>query len=219
MPSVNYENFFLFKGLSDAEISDLVRRISPKIEEFPRGSTVCSKDTSDKEIGLIIEGKCEVRHTRSDGNVVVINVLKEGGSFGVLSAFSDNEFPTEIVAVKNSRIALFKKEDVVFLIKSKGEIALNLIDFLVNRIEFLNEKIQTFSGGSVEQKLSSYLLSESKTKGEIFDFNRKKAAEAISSGRASVYRAMDSLVNDGVIKYDSKKIYILDPEGLERISK
>ena len=212
------KKLFLFENLSDESIESLLSEISPQSATFSRGETVYSK-TEDKKIGLILEGKCEVRHSRSDGSSVVINFLSDGDSFGVLSAFSDNEFPTEIVATISTKVVFFEKKDVIALINNHSDIAMNLINFLVNRIEFLNKKIVTFSGGSVEEKLTSYILSEAKQKGEIFDFNRKKAAEAISAGRASVYRALDSLVESGVIKYDSKKIYILDLKGLERISK
>ena len=47
----------------------------------------------------------------------------------------------------------------------------------------------------------------------------KKASEAISSGRASVYRALELLSEAGIISYENKKIILHDPEGLERISK
>ncbi len=210
---------FLFKGLEIETIDGLIKKANPQLEAFSRGEIIYSPTTARKKIGFILEGRCEVRHSRSDGSGVVINVLSEGESFGVLAAFSENEFPTEIVAAKGSRVLFFDKKDIVAFVESRSEVAMNLIGFMVNRIEFLNEKIFTFSGGSVEQKLSSYLVSEAKSKGESFDFNRKKAAEAISAGRASVYRALDSFVGIGAINYDSKKIYILDLEGLERISK
>ena len=214
-----FGKFFLFKGLSDVAISALLSEYRYSYVDFCRGETVCSRESSEKRIGFLIDGRCEVRHNRSDGSVVVINVLSEGESFGLLSAFSENEFPTEIVATKTSKIVFFDKEDVIRMIRSNGQISMNVIDFMVNRIEFLNSKIVTFSGGNVEKKLSSYILSEAKKNGDFFNFNRKKAAEAISAGRASVYRALDSFTQEELIKYDSKKIYILDREGLERISK
>ena len=210
---------FLFKGLGFEEIEALISKSTPQIEAFSRGDTIYSPSTFRKKIGLILEGRCEVRHSRSHGSGVVMNVLREGDSFGVLAAFSENEFPTEIVAAKISKVMFFDKKDIISFVESRSEIAMNLITFMVNRIEFLNEKIFTFSGGNVEQKLASYLISEAKTKGENFDFNRKKTAEAISAGRASVYRALDSFAELGILKYDSKKIYLLDLEGLERISK
>jgi len=53
----------------------------------------------------------------------------------------------------------------------------------------------------------------------VFDFNKKKSAEALNCGRASLYRALASLESEGYISFESKKINIIDLEGLERISK
>ena len=52
-----------------------------------------------------------------------------------------------------------------------------------------------------------------------FEFNKKKSAEALNCGRASLYRAIDALRSSGLITLADKKIIINDPEGLERITK
>ena len=210
---------FLFKGLDKEEIKALFEKANAETLSFSRGETIYSPTIYQKKVGFIIDGRCEVRHSRPDGSSVVMNILESCDSFGVLAAFSENEFPTEIVATKATRVVFFDKADIIAFTESHAEIATNLIRFMVNRIEFLNGKIFTFSGGSVEQKLASYILSEAKNKGKFFDFNRKKAAESISAGRASVYRALDSFVDGGIVNFDSKKIYILDLKGLERITK
>ena len=80
--------------------------------------------------------------------------------------------------------------------------------------------IATFSGSTVEMKLASHLLSRYQKSGTLeFPFNCKHCSEAISAGRASIYRALLVLENEGLIKHENKKIIILDLKGLERISK
>ena len=84
----------------------------------------------------------------------------------------------------------------------------------------MNDKVAAFSGGCVEEKLASYLLGlKRKYRSCEFDFNKKKSAEALNCGRASLYRAIASLETEGYISFENKKIHINDPEGLERISK
>jgi hypothetical protein len=94
-----------------------------------------------------------------------------------------------------------------------------LIEFLTEKIEFLNKKIATFSSDSVEEKLASYLLMKSEKLGCAFPFNCKVGAEFINAGRASLYRGISSLSDKKLIKLENKKIYILDLPGLERITK
>ena len=106
------------------------------------------------------------------------------------------------------------------LAKRYPTVSLNIINFLVGRISFLNDKIATFSGSTVEEKLASYILYRRKVMGENeFPFNKAKASAVINSGRASVYRALEKLTANELIKIDEQKIIILDPKGLEGISK
>ena len=106
------------------------------------------------------------------------------------------------------------------MIESNHKISLNIIKFLSNRISFLNEKISTFSSDNVEQKFANYILSCLKNiDGLSFEINLKKTAESINSGRASLYRAIDSLSKKSIIKIENKTIFIIDPQGLERIAK
>ena len=103
---------------------------------------------------------------------------------------------------------------------AEPQIAFNIITFMANRIGFLNGKISTFSADNVEQKLANYILSEYRSRADpVFDFNCKRASESINSGRASLYRAIDSLTKKNILKLENKKIFILDLEGLERILK
>jgi CRP-like cAMP-binding protein len=210
---------FLFRGLSDCEIDCALDDIEGSTESFSRGELVYSS-LSEGRIGFILSGRCEVRHIKGENAVAVLNVLGEGDSFGVLSVLSEKEFPTQIHATKNSLIFFLGEQDLLRIVKQNSQIAMNLINFLANRISFLNEKIATISGTRVEDRLAMHLLSESRRLGSLtFPLNCKKCSEAINAGRASVYRALSSLESEGLISLLEKQVNILDLEGLERITK
>lgn len=217
------ENFlrqtFLFSELDRSLLSEIISQHNPVISDYPRGSIIYSPNEYEKRVGFILEGLCEVRHTRSDGTVVSINTLSKHDSFGILAVFSKKEFPSEIYAKKNSTVLFFTDTSIKKMIEKHPAISQNIISFCADRIDFLNRKIITFSGQRVEERLASYLISKHTKFGVSFDFNRKKAAEAINAGRASVYRVLDEMTKNGIISIDSKKIYINDLKGLERMSK
>ena len=210
---------FLFSDLAPSLLDKIVSETPFEKRDYSRGSVIYSPDGYEKRVGFVLEGSCEVRHTRSDGTVVCINTLSKYDSFGILTVFSSKEFPSEVYAKKSSSILFFTEEAINRLIETNPQISKNIISFCADRIDFLNRKIITFSGQRVEERLASYLISMQTQHGISFDFNRKKAAEAINAGRASVYRVLDELTKSGIISIDSKKIYINDLKGLERMSK
>ena len=210
---------FLFKGVSDEEYDAILKDHLPFTKEYKRGEEVFSS-TDDRLVGFVVSGECEVRRIKADGSRIVLNILRKNGSFGILSVFSDEEYPTHIFATRNSKILYFAATQIEYFVNNNLHIATNLIDFLVGRISFLNKKVATFSGNRVDTRLSAFLLCQRDEYGDdSFPFNCQKTAEEIGVGRASVYRALDSLRSDGLISLDNKKIYILDPKGLERNTK
>ena len=210
---------FLFKGLDSNEISKLTFDNPPEIICYKRGDLVYSSNDGGA-VGFVMSGECEIRRIRSDGSKIVLNTLHENASFGILSVFSEDDFPTQIYATKNCCILYFKAEQIKDFVNSKLHISANLINFLVNRVSFLNKKIETFSGTRVEDRLAAFILIEKDKFASVsFPFNVQKTAEEINAGRASVYRALSVLEEDGLIKLENKIIYILDQQGLERIVK
>ena len=211
---------FLFKDTSDQLVLDILNNSPPIQREFKRGDIIYPFPTNEKMIGFVCDGRCEIRRTRSDGSRIVLNILNSGDSFGILSIYSKEDFPTQIFASKKSTVIFFTEDQIRSFVNNYSQISTNLIYFLANRIDFLNKKIETFSGCRVENRLSAFLLCESeKNKSNEFTFNCLKTAEEINAGRASVYRALASLQDDGLINLIDKKIIILDPKGLERIAK
>ena len=213
------KNTFLFRGIDEETTMKIAHEFPPEEKHFQRGETVYSSDSEESYVGFILDGRCEVRKIKPDSSVAVLNILQSNDSFGILSVLSEDKFPTQIIATKNSTILCFTKEQILNIVNNYSQIAMNLISFLANRISFLNEKIATVSATRVEERLALHLLSESRKSGSLsFTFNCKKCAETINAGRASVYRALTSLQETGLISIVDKKIIINDLNGLERIS-
>ncbi len=206
---------FLFDGIPDNILGRVLEKYPPEIREYKKGDLILSEENNSHTVGFLLLGECEVRRKRPSGNDVILNILKRSESFGILSVFSDNDgYPTEIFARKNTAVLFFTREDILSMIKDHPEISMNIIRFLTERIQFLNKKITAFSGGSVEEKLSAYLYSEYEIRGSSFPLNCKLCSETLGVGRASVYRALDTLVEAGLIEFVNKKIIIKNPKGL-----
>ena len=215
-----FSNTFLFFGLGNEDLERFLADHELEFKDYSKKEVIYSPHDYERKLGFVLKGECLIERIKSDGSSVPLNAISEGGSFGALAVLTkEDEFPTRIVARRDTRIAFLDEKTVTELIESDSKIALNVIRFLADKITFLNNKIATFSSDSVVDKLATYLLIEYRKCGAEIDFNCKKTAESISVGRASLYRAIAILEQDGIIKSESKKIYIIDPDGLERNTK
>ena len=213
-------NCFLFCGMGESDLAKILTKNQPMTRNYRRGEIVYPSNDSGCAVGIVVDGRCEVCRIHNDDSKTILNNLSSGDSFGVLSVFSDDEFPTSIIAASNCEILFFSKDQILYFVNNYSQISLNIINFLADRVCFLNKKIATFSSGGAEAKFASFLLSESSRLNDLsFTVNFKKTAEVLNCARASVYRAAKSLEESGYISINERKIQIINKEELERISK
>ncbi len=212
---------FLFENVNKNDLDKISRELGYEIKTFDSGQKIYTPEGFEKKVGFILEGECLVERIKNDGTSIPLNTLTKFDSFGILAVFSCEErYPTQITSKKKSTVIFFEEKNVIALIKEHYEISLSIINFMGQRINFLNKKVATFSADTVEEKFALYLLTEAKRQNtSCVALNFSQTAKILNSGRASVYRALDALEKLELISVKNKKIYINDPEGLERISK
>jgi CRP-like cAMP-binding protein len=200
---------FIFKGLSEQDIGRLPDRILCETPFFSKGEHLDLSVASGKKIAFILSGECAVI---KDG--LVMNILKKGDSFGILSVFSNEPYPTDVIAKKETRILFLEHDDLIMLIEHSPKIAMNVITFLAGRVTFLNSIIATLSGITVEDKCIAYLKEEYKKHGESIPFPISGVARRIRAGRASLYRAIAALEKKGILEYRDNSVKILNPDRI-----
>ena len=212
---------FLFKNIDPGDIYKLDSRLNIEYKDYKKNDDIYLPNAFENKMGFVVQGQCRVEKIRENGNHIPLNTLTPYDSFGVLAVFTGrDEFPTRIVAVTAAKIAYINKENLTNLMKESVQFSLNIIDFLSSRISFLCDKIYSFTGDNVEQKLAIYILDLYRKSGSSdIKLNKKHAAESLNVGRTSLYRALAELESDGIIKITEKNIIICDPEGLERKTK
>jgi CRP-like cAMP-binding protein len=213
-------SLFPFKGLNNDIITSIFSNIEYEFRDYLKNDIVFSPQETRCEIGFIESGECTVSRIKPSGEEIPLNTLKPTQSFGILRAYDPNgEFPTKIVAAKNSKILFINGNDFKKITDTNVEIASRVIAFLINKVSFLNKKVETFSGSNTSEKLASYLLLKYRSLGNEFTISKTLISSEINVGRASLYRDLDSFCNKKLIKIEGKKIIIICPEGLERIIK
>lgn len=213
------KNMFLFQNLSNEEFEKLTSVIDFEKIKYSRGETIYSPTAHIPKIGFVFDGECEIICHKSDGKTI-LNSAKAGDSFGILAALGEKDFKTEIYSKKNTTVLFMDSTELINLIYSSPTVAMNVIKFLSGKVAFLNRKLNTISKSSVEKKLASYLLSRYRAEEKLnLTFNIKKCSESISAGRASVYRALESLKSKGYIQAEDKTVTIIDYKKLEEYTK
>lgn len=203
----------LIAALRQSDCENWIKTGRAKIAAFEKGEAVMTEENFVRCLIVILKGSAAVYKTGGDGRRRAINLLRRGDVFGMATLFYEQDFPSEIVAEEPCRMAIFPKELVEEAFAASPEFVKAYVTLLSQKIHFLNSRIGTFAEGETTERLLRWLAAVSGGKTEFcLPCSMSRAAEAIGVGRASLYRAMDALGDEGVLTRSGKSIVIHKPQ-------
>lgn len=210
----------LFSGADEKLLSSLLSD-NTIARTYKADDVILSHENNQKHLVLILEGTAKVLSLDSD-RTVLLRTLNNGDVFGVAELFGGSEISISRVEAKNNCKVLFIPErSMGELLEKDKTVMYNYLNFLCCRIRFLNKRIACFTAGSAERRLAFYLDSLAEDVAEN-DFQIKVTPEVsmgalalmLDIGRASLYRALDTLTSDGFIEKDGKSFLLRDREKM-----
>lgn len=179
-------------------------------EKYDAGREICSPCTASDSVGVIISG-CATVSSKDEEKNVLLRTMGVGAMFGIANLYSQSiEFPTRIVTKSASEVLFIKKEAVRALIENDKKTLLAFLAFQSNKLVYLNKKINSFTAGGAERRLSLFLLDNAVDGVYSADVSMSALADMLDIGRASLYRAFDTLESAGCIERRDKKTIIIN---------
>ncbi len=195
---------FLFQSLGEAERQSVFQNLT--IQLFEKGEAIYTQHDFRKSLGFILEGEAAVQ---KDNNTL-LNLLEPGSCFGAAALFAPTEeYVTNIVARKAVRAVFLSNEELTKLFRTYPDMALSYITFLSGRIQFLNRKIDSFTMTTAEDAVWRWMKLNEDEKGCVaVDGGFARLARELSIGRATLYRSLARLEEEGRIVKDGARIMI-----------
>ena len=180
-----------------------------QVLEVGRGETVYDRHRFQRCLGIVLQGRIQVRK-----EALLMSTLSEGDVFGAAALFNRNpDYPTTLTALTPCRVLLLPQEAVRRLLRESPAFAEDYVTYLSQRIQFLSARLDAVSASTAEGKLSQFLRNADDGSGEI-SVSATRLSTLIGVGRATLYRAFESLEQEGAIARQGKIIRILDREKL-----
>lgn len=167
---------FLFAGMPEEAADACLGDTGWETAVFRRGEVLCSPSDYRCRLAFLVSGECDVRRGGEDG--VTMNTLHPGDTFGILTLFSCRErYPSTVVARKETKAVFLDKAQVTSLMARDPAVAVNIIAFLTDRLEFLTDRVAAWTESGVEKRLANHLLGLwQRSGGTPVELNRKHTA-------------------------------------------
>lgn len=208
---MKYSDLFLFKGLPTEDIKKISVRLSDT-REFKKGEIIYSKTDFPNAIGFIIKGKAFA--VSNNQNETFLNNFEENMCFGVAAVFGGSENYISTITAKTDVTVLFITEEQLKVIFSDyPQTAINYISFLSEKVRFLNNKLCVISCTNACDTLLNYLNSIADQQGNAeIPQSMTLFSKMLGLSRASLYRALDTLLENGNIIRENNYIKVIKNE-------
>ena len=205
----------LFTDLPTDYIEKCFSKESTVVKDIPADTLAYSSQSSSLQVAIILKGAARV-YSDSQEERSLIRTLNKGDVFGIANLYGEGEpFPTQIVTATNSTILFIDEDHFKDFLEGHPTATRNYIRFLSTRIVFLNKKIATLSAGNAERRLAAHIY-EHQVDGIFKASSLSELANILGIGRASLYRGVDVLIDNGLVEKQGKTFTIKNEDELKK---
>ena len=205
---MKYENLFLLNNLEKDDINEILK-LFPSSQTFKKGDTIYSQKVFNNAIGFIIKGTAFA--VSNNQNKIMLQTFECGMCFGAAALFGGNDIYVSTITAKTDCEILFLSEQTLKQIFQKyPKTAINYITFLSDKVRFLNNKLCVISCSGAEDTLYTYFSSVADQDGYAqIPQNMTRFAKMLGLSRATLYRALDTLLENGNILKENNKFKVI----------
>ena len=215
------EKSTLFQGVEANVLRGYLEETPHHIQCYDKEETIFHLMNPALRIGIIQKGRVEAQKSFPNGSQVNVSVRGPGEMIGPAAVFSKSQrYPCDIVALEPATLMMLRKEDLLSLMQKDVKILQNFTTEIASATYMLQQRLELLSYSGIAQKAAFWLLMQvrqtGKTAVQIPD-SMSRWAMIMNVSRPSLHREMKKLEEEGIIRYEGKNIYVLDPDGLQAV--
>ena len=215
------ENSTLFRGVPAKDLRAYLEETPHHIQCYDKEETIFHLMDPALRIGIILEGRVEAQKSFPNGSQVNVSIRIPGEIIGPAAVFSKSQrYPCDIVALEPAKLMMLRKEDLLSLMQKDVKILQNFTTEIASATYMLQQRLELLSYNGIAQKAAFWLLMQIRQSGKTtvrIPDSISKWAMIMNVSRPSLHREMKKLEEEGIIRYEGKNIYVLDPDGLQAV--
>ncbi|MBK5284125.1 MAG: Crp/Fnr family transcriptional regulator [Bacteroidia bacterium] len=209
---------------SSEKIIDIVSSAKKKVF-FKKGQLLTKEENSSQKIYCINQGKIKIYKTDMNGNEIIIRFASAGDIIGCEMLMSKNIYDISAMAVEDSIACCIDSDVYRSVLKSEGELPLELIKFYEAELHQAEMKILKLMRLQVSGKVADALLTlyktfrtESDARSINISLSRQDIANLAGTTKEQVSRTLSEFSDEGIIRTKGKLIEFLKPDALSKMA-
>ena len=213
----------IFNVLSRKEKNTLIK--NHIVSSYKKNDTIFKEGEIPNGLLCLIEGKVKILKKGVGGRNQILRMTKPVDIIGYRALLANEPYIASAIALEDSAICAFDKEQLYELIHNNNDFAINLIQLLSTELGFSNKRIVALTQKHIRGRLAETLLFLRNTYGFEEDdctlnicLSREDLANLSNMTTSNAIRTLSTFANEEVISVKGRKIKIRDIKQLEKIN-
>jgi len=215
--------FSFFRDLTDGE-KMLLSQDSISFS-FRKGDIIYQEDDRPSGLYCLAFGKVKIFKEGIGGREQIIRMVKPQGLIGFSAFFAGTKYSTSAVAFEESAACRFDKDQIMKLLRGNTDLMMKFMRMMALELSFSNARTVSLTQKHIRGRLAESLLVLRDTYGVENDGKTIKAYVSredlgclSNMTTSNAIRTLSMFATESVIALEGKKISIVDPLRLEKIS-
>ncbi|MFO7853363.1 MAG: Crp/Fnr family transcriptional regulator [Bacteroidota bacterium] len=213
----------IFKNLKLSEREVLVKNHS--YAHYRKGEIIYKEGEKPPGLLCLASGKVKIFKEGVGGREQILRMVKPAGLPGFRALFAGAAYSASAIAIEDSTICIIERDTFFRLVKESPELSLSIIKMLSLELGFSNNRTVSLTQKHIRGRLAESLI----VLKDIYGFekdgktinaylSREDIANLSNMTTSNAIRTLSTFASEEVISIDGRKIKILDPSKLNRIS-
>jgi CRP/FNR family transcriptional regulator len=207
----------MFSGLEDKILERIAGLL--KVREVKKHEIIWLEQEPANIIYFVADGLIKLFKTSDRGKEQILRLARPGDCFGHAGALNGGRHPESVQAVMPSVLYGLTSADLEILIGEYPQVARNAIKLLATEMHHYITLVEDLSLRCVSGRLAKMLLTDN-VKGACdasLVLTRADMAAMTGTVREVIGKSLKTMEDNGVIRYDRRKIIIRDREALQSL--
>ena len=212
----------LLEGLGDEVIHELLEHV--QFKQFEKRDYVLHEGTPGDNLLMLIKGRLQIIALSDDGREVGLSFLEPGDYFGEIALIDGLPRSASVIASAQSIVGFLPKPKAMALIEKYSLVSQRIMQRLCSTVRQASQNRSVLGLNRAHTRIFAILANTAKSgHGNLTTIenlpNQHAMAIMANVSRESVSRAINALIQKGVIQKDFRRIIVRDPATLDKLAR
>jgi CRP-like cAMP-binding protein len=215
--------FSLFRDLPDKEKELLLQ--DHVCSSLKKGEMIFHEGGRPAGLYCLASGKVKIFKQGIGGREQIVRMVRPQGLIGFTAFFAGTSYSASAVVIEDSGVCRFDRDAFMKLLRRNPDLTMKLMRMMALELSFSNKRTVSLTQKHIRGRLAESLLVLRDTYGVENDgktirayVSREDLACFSNMTTSNAIRTLSMFATESVIALDGKKICIIDPSRLEKIS-